>query len=108
LQRAFNLIQIQRPCGRLFDNATRSGPLALSDLDRSNGVPAASCRNDLSIAGAGRDLLLSNIVFSSARTAVRDVFVAGRPVIQEGRHTLQEEVVRQFNAVQNKLWKFCS
>jgi len=100
------------PARRLFDNATRVGAASLGGLGGSLEVGRATDfftvdLDDLSIAGAGRELLLSNIVFSSARTAVRDVFVAGRPVIQDGRHALQEEVVRQFNAVQSKLWKFC-
>jgi formimidoylglutamate deiminase len=61
--------------------------------------------NDVSIAGAGRDSLLSNIVFSTERTAVRDVFVNGKQVVQDGHHPLEEEVIRSFVELQRRLWE---
>jgi cytosine/adenosine deaminase-related metal-dependent hydrolase len=61
--------------------------------------------NDLSIAGAGRGSLLNNVVFSLERTAVREVFVNGESVIQDGRHALQDAVLSDFEAVQRRLWK---
>jgi formimidoylglutamate deiminase len=94
---------------RLFDSATRVGA-------ESVGAPAGVLEpgqladfftvdlNDPSIAGAGEDALLSNIVFSAERTAIREVFVAGRPVVEEGRHPLQDEIVGRFGEVQRKLW----
>jgi formimidoylglutamate deiminase len=39
--------------------------------------------DDLSIAGATPDSLLANIVFSLSRTAVRDVFVGGRQIVDK-------------------------
>lgn len=60
--------------------------------------------SDLSIAGAGHESLLNNIVFSLERTAVRDVFVNGQAVIQDGRHALGEIVIRDFEEVQRHLW----
>jgi formimidoylglutamate deiminase len=90
------------PAG-LFRSATVTGA-------ESVGVPADAADfftvdlNDPSIAGATPDALLSNIVFSAGRAAIREVFVGGRPVIEEGRHPLQEEIVEQFAAVQAKLW----
>jgi formimidoylglutamate deiminase len=41
--------------------------------------------DDPSIAGASIEDLLPLVVFSMARTAVRDVFVAGAPVVADGR-----------------------
>jgi formimidoylglutamate deiminase len=93
---------------RLFDSATRVGA-------ESVGVPAGVLEpgkladfftvdlNDPSIAG-GEDALLSNIVFSAERTAIREVFVGGQPVIEGGRHPLQEDIVARFAEVQRKLW----
>jgi formimidoylglutamate deiminase len=94
---------------RLFESATRVGA-------ESVGAPAGALEpgqladfftvdlNDPSIAGAGDDALLSNIVFSAERTAIREVFVGGRPVVEDGRHPLQQEIVARFTEVQRKLW----
>jgi formimidoylglutamate deiminase len=94
---------------RLFDNATQIGA-------ESVGSPAGSLEpgrladfftvdlSDPSIAGAGEESLLSNIVFSAERTAIREVFVGGQPVVEDGRHPLQEEIVARFGDVQRKLW----
>jgi formimidoylglutamate deiminase len=60
--------------------------------------------DDLSIAGADPETLLSHIVFAGERTAIRDVYVGGQRVIQDGRHPLQEEIVHRFREVQRKLW----
>jgi formimidoylglutamate deiminase len=94
---------------RLFDSATEAGAKSLGSPGGSlePGRAADFFTVDLgdpSIAGASPELLLSNIVFALERTAIREVFVAGRPVIQEGRHALQESIVREFTEVQNRLW----
>jgi formimidoylglutamate deiminase len=60
--------------------------------------------NDPSIAGASPDDLLSNIVFSLSRTAVRDVVVSGKRIVENGRHAQQEEIVERFKALQKRLW----
>ena len=96
---------------RLFESATREGAAAL-------GGAAGGCLevgrwadfftvdlNDVSIAGAESDALLANIVFSLERTAVRDVFVNGGPVIEDGHHPLEEAIVSEFKSVQRRLWK---
>jgi formimidoylglutamate deiminase len=95
---------------RLFDSATRAGA-------ESVGAPKGSLEpglaadfltvdlDDLSIAGADDGSLLSHIVFSLDRTAIRQVYVGGEPVIQDGRHPLQEEIVREFRETQEKLWE---
>jgi formimidoylglutamate deiminase len=59
---------------------------------------------DVSIAGATIETLLANIVFSSSRAAVRDVVVAGQQIVSDGRHVNQDEIVREFNDLQNRLW----
>jgi formimidoylglutamate deiminase len=60
--------------------------------------------DDASIAGASQNDLLAGIVFTLSRAAVREVVVAGKPVVSEGRHLIQEEVVERFNDLQKKLW----
>ena len=42
--------------------------------------------DDLSIAGCSVEDLLTNIVFSLSRTAVRDVVVAGKQIVSNGLH----------------------
>jgi len=94
---------------RLFESATRVGA---ESVGASAGVlePGQLADfitidlNDPSIAGAGEDALLSNIVFSAERTAIREVFVGGQPVVEGGRHPLQDEIVARFTDVQRKLW----
>jgi formimidoylglutamate deiminase len=61
--------------------------------------------NDVSIAGAGHTSLLNNVIFSLERTAVRDVFVNGGLLVQDGHHALQDSVLGDFEAVQRRLWK---
>ena len=60
--------------------------------------------NDPSIAGASPDDLLSSIVFSLSRTAVRDVVVGGKRIVENGRHAQQDEIVERFKALQKRLW----
>lgn len=93
----------------LFDCATTSGA-------RSIGAPSGSLQpgkaadfftvdlNDASIAGASTDDLLSSIVFSASRAAIREVIVGGKPIVSEGQHLIQEEVVERFNELQKRLW----
>jgi formimidoylglutamate deiminase len=61
---------------------------------------------DPSIAGATADDLLALVVFSMARTAVRDVHVAGVPVVQDGRAARLNEgrVVAEARAALGRLW----
>jgi formimidoylglutamate deiminase len=60
--------------------------------------------NDISIAGADPESLLSHIVFALQRTAIREVFVGGEAVIKEGRHVTQEQIIQQFANLQKRLW----
>jgi formimidoylglutamate deiminase len=93
----------------LFGCATTNGA-------RSIGSPGGSLKpgtgadfftvdlNDPSIAGFSRDSLLAGIVFSLSRAAVREVVVAGKPLVSEGQHLVQEEIVEGFNELQKRLW----
>ena len=60
--------------------------------------------NDPSISGASAEDLLAGIVFTSARAAVKEVVVGGKPIVSEGQHLIQEEVVARFAELQKKLW----
>ncbi len=93
---------------RLFRSATETGSESVGGQGGALevGRPADFFTvdlNDPSIAGAGGSLM-NSIVFSLERTAVRDVAVGGELVVRDGRHALQEDIVREFAAVQQKLW----
>ena len=60
---------------------------------------------DLSIAGAGTNDLLPAILFSLARTAVRDVVVGGQRIVEDGQHRAQDEIIERFTDLQRKLWR---
>jgi len=93
----------------LFDCATINGA-------RSIGAPGGALEagkpadfftvdlNDPTIAGASSDDLLASIVFSASRAAVREVVVGGKPIVSEGQHLIQEEVIERFNELQKRLW----
>jgi len=94
---------------RLFECATINGAQSISapSRDLASGLPADFFTvdlNDPSIAGASRDDLLSTIVFSLSRTAVRDVVVGGKRIVEDGRHAAQDEIVDRFRSLQKKLW----
>ena len=60
---------------------------------------------DPSIAGAGEEDLLACVVFGLSRRAIREVAVAGRVVVRDGRHAEQSRIVRDFARVQEALWR---
>jgi formimidoylglutamate deiminase len=60
--------------------------------------------NDPAIVGASPDNLLAHIVFSLSRTAVRDVVVHGKRIVEDGIHKSQEEIVSDFKALQGRIW----
>lgn len=65
----------------------------------AEGEPADLVALDLdhpSIAGATTATLLSDVVLSMSSGAVRDVIVAGRPVVAERRHRREREIVDQY------------
>jgi formimidoylglutamate deiminase len=71
---------------RLFECATVRGAesIGFDGGKLESGAPADFFTvdlDDLSIAGASPEDLLSNIVFSLSRTAIRDVVVGGKQIV---------------------------
>lgn len=60
--------------------------------------------NDVAVAGADKASLLSHVVFSVGRAAIQEVYVGGKPVLQNGAHALQQEIIERFSALQKRLW----
>ena len=54
--------------------------------------------NDPLLAGADSLSLSSAIIFSAGRSAVRDVFVNDRQIVENGRHPHQDQIIREFTA----------
>lgn len=66
---------------------------------------------DPSIAGATEDALFDTIVFSMSRAAVRQVYVAGRAIVDEGRILgtgagggVERDIVGGFGRAMKRLW----
>jgi formimidoylglutamate deiminase len=96
--------------GRLFTAATQNGAASIGAAGGTLevGRPADFFTvdlNDISIAGADRESLLSHIIFALERTAVREVFVNGKPIIHEGRHRHQEQIIQEFVKLQRCVWE---
>ncbi len=94
---------------RLFECATANGARSIGSSNGSLESGKAAdfftvALDDPSIAGSSDDDLLSNIVFSLSRAAVREVVVGGHPIVSEGQHLLQEEIVERFKDLQQRLW----
>jgi formimidoylglutamate deiminase len=95
---------------RLFECATLHGAQAL-------GIESGSLRSgeygdlisidleDLSIAGHTPEILLPLLVFGANRTAIRDVVVNGKVILQDGQHPLQEEIVSRYQSVYRRVWE---
>jgi formimidoylglutamate deiminase len=94
---------------RLFDCATDTGARSLAapggklEIGRAADFFTVDL-TDPSVAGAGASSLLNHIVFSAERSAIRDVAIGGEFVIRNGRHRLQNGIVRNFEALQKSLW----
>lgn len=93
----------------LFDCATSNGARSIGSSGGSlkPGLAADFFTvdlNDPAIAGCSTETLLAGIVFALSRAAVREVVVAGKPIVSEGQHLLQEEIVERFNELQKRLW----
>lgn len=95
---------------RLFACATRSGARAL-------GLPAGELTpgrfadfftvdlRDVSIAGHSPGDLLPLLVFGLNRAAIRDVAVAGRLVLRDGRHPLHDAIVTRYQEIHERVWR---
>jgi len=95
---------------RLFEAATSGGA---SSLGAGQGVLAPNESADFftvdlsdpSVAGATDDTLLAAVVFGLERTAVRDVVVRGRRIVEDGRHPRQAEITQDFARAMRALWE---
>ena len=109
-EKASDTDQTSALAARLFACATRHGAASISAPggELEMGRPADFFTvdlNDPTIAGAGANDLLSSIVFSLSRAAIRDVVVAGKPIVEDGRHAAQQDSITRFAALQRKLWE---
>jgi formimidoylglutamate deiminase len=94
---------------RLFQCATVNGAASINapSGNLEVGRPADFFTvdlNDPSIAGASSNDLLSAVVFSLSRSAIKDVVVGGKRIVEDGRHADQEDIVERFKQLQKKLW----
>ena len=109
-QRAIlDLIEDKPIAERLFSCATRNGARALGlptgdFLEGSFADGFTVDLDDLSIAGHSSEDLLPILVFSLNRSAIRDVLVNGRCVVQEQEHPLHEEIVSRYKEVHARVW----
>jgi formimidoylglutamate deiminase len=90
---------------RLFSCATTNGAASIGFAggNLEPGAPADFFTVDLddpSIAGASKENLLANVVFSLSRTAIKDVVVGGTQIVSEGTHPEQERIVSEFKRIQ--------
>ncbi len=74
------------------------------DVDVAAGDYFTLDLNDPLLAGTDEQTLSTQIVFAADRAAVRDVFVGGKKIVENGRHAAQEEIVKRFQDVQRRLW----
>jgi formimidoylglutamate deiminase len=58
--------------------------------------------NDVAVMGTDAESLASQAVFALGRAAVRDVAVAGRLIVEDGRHALDEEIRGRYRDVQKR------
>jgi formimidoylglutamate deiminase len=87
---------------RLFDCATLHGAASVGAPGGSlEAGSVADCftvdLDDPSIAGTSADELLASVVFGLSKTAVREVAVNGKLVVEGGRHSMQEAIVRDYS-----------
>lgn len=95
---------------RLFDCAARNGARSIG-FETGVLEPGRAADfftvdlNDPSIAGASVDALLPCIIFSLARSAVREVCVGDKLIIEGGEgHNQAVEITERFAALQRRLW----
>ena len=93
----------------LFESATVNGARALA-------IPAGRLAageyadfitvslDDCSIAGNSPKDLLSTMVFSMNRSAIRDVVVGGRFVLRDRQHDLHEEIIARYKELHATVW----
>ena len=85
----------------LFDCATINGAKSIG-FSGGKLIPGSKADfftvdlDDPSIAGSSHEDLLASIVFSLSRSAVRDVVVAGKRIVEDGKHRDQEAIIETF------------
>ena len=94
---------------RVFSYASRGGAKAVGANSGSLAAGEwADCftvdLDDAAIAGASQEHLLSAIVFTADRCAVRDVWVRGKAIVRDGWHAQQEEILTRYKTVSKKIW----
>lgn len=95
---------------RLFDAVLRAGATAAGQ--KPWGL-CAGARADMvvlntqapGLLGIPQSHLMDAAVFACDKSAVADVFVAGRPVIQDGHHARQTQIATQFASAMQALWE---
>ncbi|MEZ5925531.1 MAG: formimidoylglutamate deiminase [Hyphomicrobiaceae bacterium] len=108
--RARNVLAVEgRSTGRaLYEVACRDGALAIG---RGAGILAAGALADIItldaehplLVGRKDDTILDSWLFSGDRSLVRDVWVAGRPVVRAGRHPARDAIARRFALTMRRL-----
>jgi formimidoylglutamate deiminase len=94
---------------RLFSCATRNGAESLS-VPAGEFVPGLFADaftvdlDDLSITGHSNEDLLPILVFSLNRSAIRDVIVNGRCIVQDQVHPRHTEIVARYREVHRRVW----
>jgi formimidoylglutamate deiminase len=96
--------------GRLFQCTTKNGARALSVLAGELAIDSMADfftvdLDDVSVAGFNEESLLSTLVFSLQRSAIRDVAVNGKLLVRNGKHALQQEIVGCYQQVHEKVWR---
>lgn len=93
----------------LFESATVHGARALAVP--AGRLAAGECADfitvdlaDTSIAGNTAEDLLSMLVFSMSRSAIRDVAVGGRFVLRDQQHALHGEIVERYRELHEAIW----
>ena len=94
----------------LYEAASKSGGKSLGQNVGELAVGRAADfiaidLDDLSLAGASPETLIANLVFSLERSAIKEVYVGGKPMVIAGRYPLQETVIADFRALQERLWQ---
>jgi formimidoylglutamate deiminase len=98
-----------QPGRLLYDRAAAWGA---ESLGQPAGAIAVGKRADLveldpnAVALVGHDTrtVFDGWLFGGGKDVVRTVFVAGQPVVQDGRHLLREEIQRRFRERLKALW----
>ncbi|MFC5864579.1 formimidoylglutamate deiminase [Acidicapsa dinghuensis] len=93
--------------GALLQAATVNGyrALGLHGGRLAPGEPAdflTANLNDLSVLGTDAGSLAEQTVFAMAKSAVRDVAVAGKLILQDGHHGEEEAIEERYCAVQRR------